>query len=96
MRMNHNFAPARSMPSTPVTFICNSCGCVQHRRTAVLPEGWTTREDGEDVHALCADCTDGVEPAVVAAQLRADNRAAAAIIPAAIIGFVAVWAMLPA
>lgn len=94
MRMNHAFTPARQLPP-PVTFICSSCECVEHRRTPALPRGWTTRQVCDDIFAYCADCSDGVEPAVLAAQLRRDNRAFVAMLPALIVGGITLWTMLP-
>ncbi|GGZ02492.1 hypothetical protein [Novosphingobium colocasiae] len=40
----------------PCTFICTGCECVEHRRTPVLPEGWTTIEARGDILAYCPDC----------------------------------------
>ncbi|QDK34518.1 hypothetical protein [Sphingomonas sp. IC081] len=44
----------------PVTIECHGCGAVEHRRAAVLPEGWSTKAEGDDVHAFCTDCTETV------------------------------------
>ncbi len=95
MRMNHAFTPARRMPP-PITFICSGCDCVEHRRTDALPQGWTTQQVCDDIHAYCADCSEGVEPAVLAAQLRRDNIAFAAMLPALLGVGLTAWTMFPA
>jgi len=50
-------APARKLPPA-ITFICTGCEAVEHRRTPALPEGWTTQDVGDDVHAFCAECSE--------------------------------------
>lgn len=94
MRLVHDFAPARRLPP-PITFICHGCECVEHRRTPALPKGWTTKQVCADVHAYCADCSDGIPVEVFAAQLRRDHIAFVSILPMLLLCGITFWTMLP-
>lgn len=50
----HTRGKSRIVPF-PFTFQCTACGCVEHRRTPSLPDGWETEQIGGDIYAYCPE-----------------------------------------